>query len=173
MAYFFRWAEEFNEIKEKFKNIVEWEDFLFGLINPRLNQSIQFLNQNLQDEHAQIWNQAFPEYRKIIESVCQDLRILALQRSHEEVALMKTAMQDHIDSNLPLHHIALTAAMNTKGVTTVLTGMRQSRYVEQALEISGCESDVESDVIFTSLESTARQFMRRNLNDDEEPSQIL
>ena len=69
VPYFFHWAEEFNEIKEKFKNMVEWEDFLFGLINPRLNQSIQFLNQNLQGEYAQTWNNAFPEYRQILENV--------------------------------------------------------------------------------------------------------
>ena len=173
VAYFFRWTEEFNEMKEKFKNMVEWEDFLYGLINPRLNQSMQFLNQNLQGEYAQTWSQAFPEYRQILENVCQDMRILALQRSHEEVSRMKDAMKEHVDSKVTLRHTALSAALNTPGVTTVLTGMRQSQYVEQAIEAGQATFSADPIDVFQSLESTARQFMRRNLNDDDEPSQIL
>ncbi len=173
VGYFFRWAEEFNEMKEKFKNMVEWEDFLFGLINPRLNQSMQFLNQNLQGEYAETWKQAFPEYRQILENVCQDMRILALQRSHQEVSMMKNAMKEHVATENALSDTALTTAVSSAGVTSVLTGMRQPQYVEQAIQTSKRTLNTDSKDIYLSLESTARQFMRRNLNDDEEPSQIL
>ena len=151
VAFFFHWTEEFNEMKEKFKNMVEWEDFLFSLINPRLNQSIQFLNQNLQGEHAQKWNQMFPEYRQLLENVCQDMRILALQRSHEEVKEIKNNIGEQADSKISLGEIALKTILDIEGVTTVLNGMRQSQYVDQALEASRADYEIDSFGVLQSL----------------------
>ena len=168
VAYFFHWADEFNEIKHKFRNLVEWEDFLLGLINPRLNQSTNFLSHHLKDEHAKIWQKIFPDYRQAIENVCQDFRLLAIERSHEETSVIRAVLDDHLPAKTSLSQIAIQTAISTAGVTCVLNGMRQPLYVEDALKAS---QDVYGDItttLFESLAPTSRQFKRRNINDGDE-----
>ena len=168
VPYFFHWADEFNEIKHKFRNLVEWEDFLLGLINPRLNQSTGFLNQHLQNEHARIWQEAFPSYRQAIENVCQDMRLMAIERSHEETGLMRQIVDKHVPAETPLKELALKAAIHTQGVTCVLHGMRQSSYVDDALKASKGDLGELTTTLFQELAPIGRQLMRRNLHDGDE-----
>jgi hypothetical protein len=168
VAYFFHWADEFNEIKHKFRNLVEWEDLLLGLINPRLNQSTSFLNQNLQEEHAKIWQEIFPDYRQAIENVCQDFRLIAIERSHEETSVIRAVVDEYLPSKPSLSQIALQTAIGTAGVTCVLNGMRQSFYVEDAIKASQGDCGDVTTTLFESLGPTSRQFKHRNLNDGDE-----
>jgi len=173
VSNFFHWADEFNQMKNRFRNLVEWEDFLFGLINPRLNQTTGFLNQNLQGEYAQIWQEAFPSYRQAIENVCQDFRLMAIARSHEETQTIREALDHKISYKTPLSHIALSAARLTDGVTTVLTGMRQVSYLKDAIDSTQGEFAVKTRDLFECLEPIGRQFKRRNSREDDETNEQL
>lgn len=163
VPFFFNWADEFKDMVTRFRNVVEWEDLLYGLVNPRLNQSVAFLQQHLKGDHASYWQEAFPRYRDALEKVCQDLRSVALHRSTLESDLIRQALDE---SQNQLSHIAIGTAVSTPGITSVLNGMRQIRYVDDAMAAAQYVPTRPPKETFQALTNVAKELTKRNLNEN-------
>ena len=123
---------------EGFGTFSNWKDIRSGYLEPRANFAIQFLN-----NRPELPQEAVPwilEYKEILENTLDT--ISAVYRAQEAGMLTTIKMNSETADDAwrggkTLSQTAVRALRSTAGVSCVLVGMRQSKYVDDVLtEIS-------------------------------------
>ncbi len=119
---------------EGFGTFSNWKDIRSGYLEPRANFAIRFLNTRPElPEHAIPW---IVEYKEILENTLDT--ISAVYRAQESgmlttIKLNAETADDAWRGGQTLSQTAVRALRSTAGVSCVLVGLRQSKYVDDIL----------------------------------------
>jgi hypothetical protein len=141
-ADFFQWAQELARVRSQVRGLEHWEQIEEHMIAPHVNQVVQAVTRYARGEIAERWDNWRERYVPELLTLLRGLRREATERSRERTAAIVAA----IDPLLPesrrqasLARKALWVLTSTPGVACVLTGMRSTAYVEDALAVLGWE----------------------------------
>ena len=135
---FFHWGEEITGVLDQIQSISDWARMEQEMIQPRLAQIMRFLEDALRGDAGEIWQKERGPYLRQITAVFARLSQLASARSQERSAKVSAWLNPMLPEplqNASLSQKALTVLANTKGISTVLCGMRHPEYVKDALGI--------------------------------------
>jgi uncharacterized protein len=134
---FFRWGRELSHPELTALGVERWNDLKSAVIRPRLFFVVEQLNQFMVGELRKVWEDWRDRYLKATDRLFKVIdgqsALVSQQRSE--------TIHDRLNPLLPeslreksLSQKALAVLMNTKGVTTVLNGMRTLKYTEDSLQ---------------------------------------
>jgi hypothetical protein len=137
-ADFFTWAIELTRVRPQIQGLEHWEQIEHQMIAPHFNQVMKVLSRHLTGTDALQWEAWRDRYVPQLLTLLGGLRREATERSRARTASISAAL----DPLLPearhkesLSRKALWVLTSTKGVTSVLNGMRSRGYVEDSLAI--------------------------------------
>jgi uncharacterized protein YyaL (SSP411 family)/aryl-alcohol dehydrogenase-like predicted oxidoreductase len=132
----FAWGDRISEIEPRVESLVQWEEIEAHVIAPELGKVLRALDGALSGELAERFRDFRGRYLRDLEGLFLAMRSRAADRSRARLRLIQNALEPHLDPTLrvePLSRLALVALRSMPGVTSVLLGARQPRYVEDAL----------------------------------------
>ncbi|HRC25072.1 MAG TPA: aldo/keto reductase, partial [Nitrospira sp.] len=137
-ADFFRWADELNRIRTQVQGLEHWEQIETQMIAPHVNQVLRALSEAFTGTIAEQWEAWRDRYVPELLALLRTLHREASERSRQRAEDLHRT----IDPLLPeqrwkatLSQKALWILASTRGVTSVLNGMRTPAYVDDALQI--------------------------------------
>ncbi len=137
-ADYFGWADQLAEIRPRIQGLGQWEHIEAQMIVPYVNQVVQVLDALWTGPQAERWEAWRDRYVPELLALLKEMRREATERSRHRTAAIVRA----IDPLLPeerrkesLSRKALWILASTPGVTSVLCGMRTTRYVDDALGV--------------------------------------
>ncbi|WP_455370437.1 aldo/keto reductase [Petrachloros mirabilis] len=137
---FFNWAEELGRVRPSIHGLEHWEQIEHHMIAPHINQVLQGIPRLLTGDSLAKWNAWRDRYFPVLLTVLGGLRRESTEKSLARVRKVTSA----IDPLLPpdrriesLSRKALWILTSTPGVTTVLNGMRTTRYVDDSVGVLG------------------------------------
>ena len=137
-ADFFTWAVELTRVRPQIQGLEHWEQIEHQMIAPHFNQVMKVLSRHLTGTDTEQWEAWRDRYVPQLLTLLGGLRREATERSRARTASISAAL----DPLLPearhkesLSRKALWVLTSTKGVTSVLNGMRSRGYVEDSLAI--------------------------------------
>ncbi|PYQ24265.1 MAG: hypothetical protein DMF81_06030, partial [Acidobacteria bacterium] len=134
----FRWSADLRGASAHVRGLDHWQALESQRILPRLLQVVQVLDQSLTGRVAQTWQSWRSRYLPELQKLLGELRRQAALKSQAAV----TGVAAAVDPLLPaerrgesLSRKALWVVASTPGVSCVLSGMRSTDYVDDALGI--------------------------------------
>ncbi|HET8647787.1 MAG TPA: hypothetical protein VFO85_19975, partial [Vicinamibacteria bacterium] len=153
----FRWADDLGGVAQHVRSLEHWDQLESQRILPRLVQVLQALDQGLTGEAGeawQAWRSAYlPELQKLL---------AAHRRRAAEISRERTgAIGGVLAAVLPPERVgeslsrkAVWVAASAPGVTSVLVGMRQPEYVDDALAVLEWEPLADAGRAFEVIRAT-------------------
>ena len=138
VSKFFQWADELQGVAGEITGLPNWNQIENQMVRPKLQQVIQLLDSHLQGDHAQKWRSLRDDYLTRLNKLMAALKRTAATQSQKKSNQLSEAMEKHLPSEFhskPLSQKALHAVTSSLGVSSVLCGMRQINYVDDALEV--------------------------------------
>jgi hypothetical protein len=132
----FAWGDRIIEIEPRVESLVQWEEIEAHVIAPELGKVLRALDGALSGELAERFRDFRGRYLRDLEGLFLAMRSRAADRSQARLRVLQSALEPHLGSALrtePLSRQALVTLRSVPGVTSVLLGARQPRYVEDAL----------------------------------------
>jgi hypothetical protein len=138
-ADLFRWGTELRGIAHHVRGIEHWRQLEAQRVMPRVVQALQALDANLpQTPLAEAWfswrQRYVPELQKLLAGLAEQAAVVSRTRV-DAITAPVIALLPEADRDEPLARLALRALVSTPGVSCVLLGMRQPRYVDDALAV--------------------------------------
>jgi aryl-alcohol dehydrogenase-like predicted oxidoreductase len=132
----FRWSQELGSPELQNVPLEHWQQIEMQMVRPQVVSVVNFLNSSLGGEVKEIWNQWRPRYIPELEKLLQSMRNESAKRSQK----ISDTVSKRIENFLPasarkntLSQKSISILINTAGVTSVLNGMRQTRYVSDSM----------------------------------------
>jgi len=151
---YFNWAAELSHLRARIQGLEHWEQIEHQMIAPHVNQVMQAIPRLLKETEAVQWEEWRNRYVPQLLTLLRGLRREATEISRIRIGKVTAA----IDPLLPeqkrkesLSRKALWVLASTPGVTTVLNGMRTSRYVDDSIAVLGWELLKEPAVIYEKV----------------------
>jgi hypothetical protein len=137
---FFRWSADLQGAAAHVRGLEHWAQMEAQRILPRLMQAVQALDQALTGPLAERWRDWRGRYLPELRKALATLRGRAAAESRAVVDAVSAALDPLLPPERraePLSRKALWVAASTRGVSSVLIGMRKPEYVDDALGILG------------------------------------
>ena len=137
---FFRWAETLQKSLEQLDSRNQWHHVMETQIGPQLGGVLRALDQHLHGDAAKAWASWRGDYLPILDAVLAAVDLEATQKSQARSDRVAAPIRRKLPVKLAgenLSRIALWTLASTPGVSSVLTGMRKTRYVEDATTVLG------------------------------------
>ncbi len=139
----FNWGDQLAKLPARIESLEQWRDIERQVIAPRVGHALSMLDQALKGELADQFRDWRGRYLPELDKLLGALRAKAAEKSRARTSRIVRA----IDPLLPesrrsatLSQKALWALNSVPGVTSVLVGMREEAYVDDALGIVGWEA---------------------------------
>ena len=132
----FAWGDRILEIEPRVSSLVQWEEIEAHVIAPELGKVLKGLDGALSGELAERFRDFRGRYLRDLEGLFLAMRNLAADRSAGRLRALQGALAAHLEPRLssePLSRQALVTLRGLPGVSSVLLGARNVRYVEDAL----------------------------------------
>jgi uncharacterized protein YyaL (SSP411 family)/aryl-alcohol dehydrogenase-like predicted oxidoreductase len=132
------WGEQLARIPAGVRTLAQWGDIEAQVVAPRTAQVLRALDQALRGPLAERWQEFRERYVDALEALLSSIRERASEGSRVQAGALHRAIDDALPDarrDEPLSRKALWVAMSTRGVTSVLVGMREPAYVDDALAI--------------------------------------
>jgi uncharacterized protein YyaL (SSP411 family)/aryl-alcohol dehydrogenase-like predicted oxidoreductase len=134
----FRWSADLQDAASHVRGLEHWQALESQRILPRLMQVVQVMDEGLTGRIGQTWQAWRGRYLPELQKLLGELRRQAALRSQQATAGVAAAL----DPLLPperrpesLSRKALWVVASTPGVSCVLSGMRTTGYVDDALAV--------------------------------------
>lgn len=132
----FRWKENLATLPENLQNLDHWTQLEAMRIRPGMLEMVGALDQAMNGPLIEAWVGWRERYLKQWRDLMNATEELAIARSQAVSERIAAQLKPHLPENdLTLSQKALWVLMSTPGVSTVLVGMRQPEYVEDACEV--------------------------------------
>ena len=133
-AEYFTWSAELHRTRQQIQGLEHWEQLEHQMIAPHINQVLQLLSQQLSGDVAEQWERwrqrYIPELLTLLRGFRREATLGAKPRPNR-LANDRPALQtSHRTASLSQKMLWLL--MSTPGVTCVLNGMREPKYVEDS-----------------------------------------
>ncbi len=136
----FSWGDQLAKLPARIESLEQWRDIERQVIAPRIGHALAMLDQALKGELAEQFREWRVRYLPELDKLLGAMRAKAAEKSRARTARIVQT----IDPLLPearrgetLSRKALWALTSEPGVTSVLVGMREQAYVDDALGIAG------------------------------------
>ena len=130
------WATQLSKLPQEAATLAQWDELESQIILPRVNQVLGSLTHAMSSDKA--WRDFQKRYATELEKLLLAMRKRASDRARQQARSIHEAVDTHLPEALrtePLSRKALAVLHSTPGVTSVLVGMRQERYVADVLEV--------------------------------------
>ncbi|HEY4106285.1 MAG TPA: aldo/keto reductase, partial [Polyangiaceae bacterium] len=151
----FAWSDRIVEIEPRVESLVQWEEIESHVIAPELGKVLRALD-TLSGDLAERFRDFRGRYLRNLEGLFLSMRVIAAARSQTRVSAIERALSPSFEPALraePLSRQALVALRSLPGVTSVLLGARQPRYVEDALAALALPKLTDPVAAFAALRS--------------------
>jgi aryl-alcohol dehydrogenase-like predicted oxidoreductase len=138
-----KWAEQLGDFAVDVKSFEQWRDTETHAIAPRIMQVISALDRAFAGPMAERWAAFRERYVSAMDGLLRAIRKRAADRSRRRTLALARAIDPTLPEErraAPLSRKALFALESLPGVTTVLVGMREPRYVDDALAAMGWQA---------------------------------
>jgi len=135
---FFRWAEEIRDMIPHLQGLSHWRQIQGGGIVPAVTATLASLDRALIGESEAAWKEWRGGYVPALETLLRAAAARAAGRSRDEAAAVSAAIDPALPAERrgePLSRKALWTLASTPGVSCVLTGIRSTAYVDDALAV--------------------------------------
>lgn len=133
----FSWGADLQEGSRRFRDAIHWRQAETEFIRPRLEHAIHHVGLHLVGKVRNDWTAWLARYRPAVErllgAVADSTRAGAQAAADEVRRALPPGLPPELREK-PLSQVALALTARTPGVTSVLVGMREKRWVEDALE---------------------------------------
>ncbi|MDH5669488.1 MAG: aldo/keto reductase, partial [Nitrospira sp.] len=153
----FHWSTQLRGARPQVRSLEHWEHIEQQIVIPQVTHALQIVSQQLTGALSEQWESWRTRYIHALSTLLQGLRYEATQLSRSRAATVTRT----IDPLLPddrrsesLSRKALWILAATSGITCVLTGMRTSQYVEDALAVLRWAPFDKSMEAYKQLQST-------------------
>jgi uncharacterized protein len=133
---FFRWGEALSTPDLERLSVEQWADFEHQVIRPQVYYLFQQLGKYFQNTDLQEWQAWAKQYAATLEKTLQGIRYQSSaksQKSSDDISKRLDPFLPETWRNQTLSRKALGTLMHTPGVSCVLNGMREPRYVDDSL----------------------------------------
>jgi hypothetical protein len=137
---FFRWADALGDLAANVRSLEEWQELEHHQVAPRLMRTIAMLDRGISGPVEAAWQSFRERYLESVEALFAAIGRRAGDRSRARVMVLSRAVDPLIPPErrgLSLSQKALLVLRSLDGVTAVLLGMREPRYVADALGMLG------------------------------------
>ncbi len=136
--HFFRWSADLRGAGAHIGGIERWQALEEQRIRPRLLQALRALDESLQGEMGQTWQEWRARYVPELQALLAAYRYRAAVESRDIRARVSAALDPLLPverQREPLARKALWVLASTAGVASVLNGMRTPQYVDDARSV--------------------------------------
>jgi hypothetical protein len=136
----FRWADQLGDAAAHVESYEQFREMEVRQIAPRIMQALGAVGRALQGPPAERFHAWQERYIGEIEALLAGLRRRAADRSRMRSLALARAADPGLPTEIrhaPLSQKALHVVASVPGVTSVLVGMRESRYVDDAVTMMG------------------------------------
>lgn len=123
-------ADHFKHYWRNFGSYERWRQFRDGFLWPRMEGVFEYLQQHA--THAEVIAQWLTDHRRYLTSVSRAVESLYVEEGARKIAEIKRSLaiaEPDWSKSGTLSRLAVRALRSTSGVTTVLVGMRKTKYV--------------------------------------------
>jgi uncharacterized protein YyaL (SSP411 family)/aryl-alcohol dehydrogenase-like predicted oxidoreductase len=134
----FRWADELARIRTQVQGLEHWEQIERQMIAPHVNQVLRALSEAFTGTIAEQWEAWRDRYVPELLALLKALQREAAERSRlraEELHRSLNPLLPETKRSASLSQKALWILASTPGITSVLNGMREPAYVDDAMAI--------------------------------------
>ncbi len=135
-----QWATRLGDIASNLKSLEEWQELEARAVGPRVLETIGALDRAFPGPAGERWVAFRERYLAEIEGLLASITSRAADRSRARAIQLSLAVDPLLPAesrSLPLSQKALLVLCSTPGVTSVLVGMRDPDYVEDAIAMMG------------------------------------
>jgi hypothetical protein len=153
---FFTWSEQLEELPARLVSYEQWREIETFSIAPQVGQLCRALDDVFTEQAAGVWRDWRTRYLTELEKLFGSLRKRAADRSRARADRLHLALRGTIpepQQSAPLSQKALSVLVNTRGVSSVLVGMRQRRYVDDALAATSAPAPTDAPAVYRAIES--------------------
>jgi uncharacterized protein YyaL (SSP411 family)/aryl-alcohol dehydrogenase-like predicted oxidoreductase len=139
-ADLFRWADQLGDAAAHVESFDQFREIEVRQIAPRIMQALGAVARALQGPPAERFHAWQERYIGEIEALLAALRRRAADRSRARSMALSRAVDPALPEEIrraPLSQKALHVIASVPGVTTILVGMREPRYVDDAATMMG------------------------------------
>ncbi|MCA9628327.1 MAG: DUF255 domain-containing protein [Myxococcales bacterium] len=139
-ASFFNWAERLGVLhgnvldERKLSSLLQWHDLEQRVIARETGRYLSALDGAFAGQRGEAWREWRGRYVRALDEYISGLRQQAAQASARASKPLSEALSAAGAPRAPLSQLALACLLATPGVSSVLVGMRQEEYVDDALE---------------------------------------
>ena len=151
---FFSLVEELNSLRPRLHSLEHWEQIESQMLAPHVNQALHVVTTHIGEERATAWKNWQHRYIPKLVTMFLILRNEAAAKNRDTIKMITGAIDPLLPEDKrsePLSRKALWILASTPGVTCVLTGMRTSQYVDDALAVMGWDPLATPRNVYESL----------------------
>ncbi|MBM4362913.1 MAG: aldo/keto reductase, partial [Deltaproteobacteria bacterium] len=151
-----RWADQLGALGADLQSYEQWRDIETRAVAPRLLHVLTALDRAFTGREAPRWVAFRERYAGAMDDLLRSLRRRGADRSRRRSRALALALDPALAAERraePLSRKALFALTSEPGVTAVLVGMREVRYVDDALPVLGWAP---TDAVSRLLEAASR-----------------
>ena len=159
---FFRWGRELSRPELKEVPLEHWSHLEKDVILPQVHEVISALNQHFENSPA-VWESWRDRYLPQLRILFSVVRKECAQKSHKVRETISQRLNDFLPSNTQpqsLSQRSLSVLANTRGVTCVLNGMREIRYVNDSLGIFSIPPFLVKKELYESFQQAKQQITK-------------
>ena len=141
-ASLFNWGDQLSTIPGRITSYEEWKGVERHAVGPQIRHVVNVLNQAIQGPLQTEWEDWRNRYLPALDELAAAIESVAADASAKRASAIAEVIDPLIPETQraePLCRKAIWAGLSTPGVTSVLLGMRQSRYVDDAIAALGLE----------------------------------
>jgi hypothetical protein len=132
----FRWADQLAGVAAELESLEQWREMESRAVAPRVLSTLESLNRALRGPLAERFRPWQEQYLVALEGLFAAMAKRAADRTRRRTLPLHRTIDPMLPEGaraLPLSQKALIVAASVPGVTTVLVGMRETRYVDDCL----------------------------------------
>ena len=141
-ASLFNWGDQLASIPGRITSYEEWKGVERHALGPQIRHIVKVLNQAIQGALQTEWEGWRDRYLPALDALAAAIEEVAAEASIQRSRALTGAIDPLIPESRraePLCRKALWTPLSTPGVTTVLLGMREPEYVDDAVAVLGLE----------------------------------
>jgi hypothetical protein len=135
---YFTFGRELRALEPRLGSLEQWSQIEHSAVMPRLVSALRSLDEGIQGALEQTWSEWRDRYLPAMRGLLGALRSVAAGRSTQALAPLREALAPRLPEprrTETLSRQAIWLLTSTPGVSCVLVGMRQQRYVEDATAV--------------------------------------
>jgi hypothetical protein len=151
----FDWGTQLLPLPATLQSFEQYRELEAAIVD-RVAALVHALDEGLDGELGARWSEWRGRYLPELEQLLVSMGRPASERSHRRAQAIERALETHLPGelkDLPLAQKAMWAVRSVPGVSSVLVGMRQSSYVEEALRVLNLPAAESHGALFSAAQA--------------------